>query len=79
MPSGDTEYQSLPVEMSYNNNVVSISKCHAKGDNIEDDPECNDATEPFDKYFSLVYRVYLADTNYMVEGLEVFEEKFFQA
>lgn len=76
-PAGGTELRSLPdKEIKFANNVFTIEKCHPIGANTAD-PECNDATVPYEKTFNLVFRAYLRDANFGNEGEEVFQDKLF--
>jgi len=49
-------------EVSFSNNVLYIEKCNPIGSNLPDN-ECNDATIPYNKPLSLIFRVYLNDPN----------------
>lgn len=77
IPAGEADLLPLPeLEISFSQSIFTIGKCHPIGENTPDN-ECNDATVPHEKTFDLVFRVYLNDAQFGIEGAEVVAEKPF--
>lgn len=52
-PAFSGNFMNLPIEISFENNVFTISKCNPVGGISYTDAECNDATIPYEKNYRI--------------------------
>lgn len=70
---GADELNILPVEITFQDNIMAIGKCNPIGVEHPDDAQCNDGTEPHEKNFRLALEIRLEDGTGSQTALRYFD------